>query len=85
VGARDVAVEVRAEVALSEPLDDPAVRDPLVAEVVNRVVVDVAVPPVSLNVAYGLAAPRAGNAPSGMRGLLAFHAWAPIGEKFARP
>jgi len=58
-----------------EPLDDPAVRGPLVAEVVDRVVVDVAVPPVPLNVAYGLAAPGAGNALGGMRSLLDFHAW----------
>jgi hypothetical protein len=29
VGARDVAVDIRAEVALPEPLDDPALRGPL--------------------------------------------------------
>jgi len=45
VGAGDVAVEVRAEIALPEPLDDPAVRDPLIAMVVDRVKVDVAVSP----------------------------------------
>jgi len=61
-----------------EPLDDPAVGGPLVAEVVNSVVVDEAVPPVPLNVAYWLAAPGAGNALGGMRSLLAFQAWAPI-------
>ena len=85
MGAGDVAVEVRAEVALPEPLDDPAVRGPLVAKVVDRVVVDVAVSPVLLNVAYGLAAPGAGHALGGMRSLLAFHARAPLSKGSARP
>jgi len=57
-----------------EPLDDPAVRGPLIAKVVDRAVVDVAISPVSLYVACWLAAPRAGNALGGMRSLLAFHA-----------
>jgi len=65
----DLRVGLGAEVALPEPLDDPAVRGPLVAEVVNSVVVDVAVPPVFLNVAYGLAAPGADHQASAGLGL----------------
>jgi hypothetical protein len=42
---------------------------PLVAEVVNSVVVDVAVPPVPLNVTYGLAAPGADHQASAGLGL----------------
>jgi hypothetical protein len=85
VGAGDVAVEVRPEVALPEPLDDPVVRSPLVAKVVDRVVVDMDVSLVLLNVAYGLPAPGAGHTLGGMRSLLAFNARAPLSKESARP
>jgi len=85
VGAGDVAVEVRAEVALLEPLDDPAVRSSLVAKVVDSVVVDVTISPVPLHVAYGLATPRTGHAFTRLRVLLTFHTQAPVSENFVRP
>jgi hypothetical protein len=40
---------------------------------------------VLLNVAYWLAAPRAGDALGGMRSLLAFHARAPLSKGSAKP